>query len=65
MSVIQFQSTKEFVNMLATYRQAGVWLLPEWQQKYALTADEYLDMREAWEHDKIKLYRVNPSGKDS
>lgn len=53
MSVIQFQSTKEFVNMLAMYRRAGVWLLPGWQQNCALTADEYLDVRDAWEQNGI------------
>ena len=34
MSVVQFQSTKEFVCMLAMYKQAGAWLLPEWKQNY-------------------------------
>lgn len=55
MSVIQFKSTKEFVYMLAMYKQAGTWLLPEWKQNYALTADEYLDVRDAWEQNGISV----------
>lgn len=53
MSVIQFQSTKEFVYMLAMYKQAGTWLLPGWTKKYALTADEYLDVRDHWEQNDM------------
>lgn len=55
MSVIQFKSTKEFVYMLAMYKQAGTWLLPEWKQSYVLTADEYLDVRDAWEQNGIAV----------
>ena len=55
MSVVQFQSTKEFVCMLAMYKQAGAWLLPEWKQNYVLTADEYLDVRDTWEQNGIAV----------
>lgn len=53
MSVIQFQSTKEFVHMLAMYKQAGSWLLPQWTKKIALTSDEYLDVRDRWESNDM------------
>lgn len=53
MSVIEFQSTKEFVSMLAMYKLAGAWLLPDWIKKYAFTADEYLDVRDRWEQDDM------------
>jgi len=53
MSVIQFQSTKEFVHMLAMYKQAGTWLLPQWTKKIALTSDEYLDVRDRWEQNDM------------
>lgn len=53
MSAIQFQSTKEFVHMLAMYKLAGTWLLPGWTKNYTLTADEYLDVRDYWEQNDM------------
>lgn len=55
MPIIQFQSTKEFVSMLAMYKLAGTWLLPDWMKKYALTADEYLDVRDRWEREDMVI----------
>ena len=39
--------------MLAMYKQAGTWLLPQWTKKIALTSDEYLDVRDRWEQNDM------------